>query len=85
MMISKEQYKELKPYYDYQRLKEYNKEKLKEKLFHLVKQFGDDDEDEFNIDAIFEQMWATMKDEDYDRPIPWSWVPKDPKWKLWNE
>ena len=29
-MITKEQYKNLKAYYDYQRLKEYNKEKLKE-------------------------------------------------------
>ncbi len=84
-MITKEQYKNLKAYYDYQRLKEYNKEKLREKIFHLVKQFDDEDGDDFNIDAIFERMWADMKEEDYDRPIPWSWVPKDPKWRLWNE
>ena len=82
-MISKQEYRNLKEYYDYQRLREYNKEKLRERISHLIEQF--DDEEEVNIDKMFERMWADMKEEDYDRPIPWSWVPKDPKWRLWNE
>jgi len=64
-MISKEEYRNLKAYYDYQRLREYNKEKLRERINQLLEQFDDE--------------------EDFDRPIPWGWVPKDPKWRLWNE
>ena len=85
MAISKQEYKNLKAYYDYQRLREYNKEKLKEKLFQLIKQVDEEDGEDFNIDKIFERMWADMTDEDFDRPIPWGWRPKDPKWRLWNE
>tara|TARA_B100001094_G_C18094071_1_gene752045 strand:- start:607 stop:855 length:249 start_codon:yes stop_codon:yes gene_type:complete len=82
-MISKEEYRNLKAYYDYQRLREYNKEKLRERINQLIEQF--DDEEEVNIDKMFERMWADIDEEDFDRPIPWGWVPKDPKWRLWNE
>ena len=82
-MISKKEYRNLKEYYDYQRLREYNKERLRERISRLIEEF--DDEGEVNIDKMFEKMWADMDEEDFDRPIPWGWVPKDPKWRLWNE
>ena len=31
-MISKQEYRNLKEYYDYQRLREYNKERLRERM-----------------------------------------------------
>ena len=52
-MISKEDYRNLKAYYDYQRLREYNKEKLRERINQLIEQF--DDEEEVNIDKMFEK------------------------------
>ena len=63
-MISKQEYRNLKEYYDYQRLREYNKERLRERISHLIEQF--DDDEEVNIDKMFERMWADMDEEDFD-------------------
>tara|TARA_B100001057_G_C22092222_1_gene659972 strand:- start:86 stop:316 length:231 start_codon:yes stop_codon:yes gene_type:complete len=72
MMISPEDYERLKPYYDFQRKKEYNKEQLRFACSHIM----DDEPNE-----IFDLMWAQFEEKDYQEP-PNNWVPKDPQWRI---
>lgn len=77
MAISKESYLDLKAYWDYQRLKEYNKELLK---FRLNKVRGHAFTPMGPIDPItmFEDIWVNIKEEDLEQPKP-GWVPQDEK------
>tara|TARA_B110001454_G_scaffold20864_1_gene19826 strand:- start:1204 stop:1431 length:228 start_codon:yes stop_codon:yes gene_type:complete len=74
MPISKEKYIELKVMYDFQRKKEYNKEKLKKAVAVML------DDPEF----LFDELWNKMKDEDM-LEAPTSWIPKDDKLKIEGE
>ena len=91
-MISKEDYYNLKEYYDHQRLRVYNKEKvyneIKEFLDRVDKMTKEDGEEnplENSLDVMFEKAWAEMEEKNWDFPIQVGWVPQDEKWKLWNE
>ena len=74
MAISKQKYKELKEMYDFQRKKEYNKEKLKKAVDFMLDE----------PDILFNDIWGRMKDEDMIE-IPKGWVPKDDKLKIEGE
>ena len=84
LMITKKAYTDLKEYWDYQRLLEYNREKLKDKLKviqgKVFNQYGP-----LNTDAMFDDIWTNVESHDLDKP-PVGWIPKDKKlrfeWEL---
>ena len=55
MAISKEEYNRLKPYWDFQRKKEYNREQLKYACSHVVS---------VDSNTFFEQMWVQFEEKD---------------------
>ena len=77
LMISKQSYKDLKEYWDYQRLLEYNREKIKNKLERVegrvFSQFGP-----VSTDKLFDDIWTNVESHDLDKP-PVGWIPKDKK------
>tara|TARA_B100000902_G_scaffold194004_1_gene185349 strand:+ start:649 stop:876 length:228 start_codon:yes stop_codon:yes gene_type:complete len=74
MPIPKHKYIELKAFFDFQRKKEYNKEKLKKAIEITFE----------NPDILFEELWSKMKDEDMVE-APNDWVPKDENLKIEGE
>ena len=91
-MITKEDYYNLKEYYDHQRLRVYNKEKVYDEIKEfldrvdkMTKEEGDNNPLEFSLDIMFEKAWAEMEEKNWDSPIPVGWKPRDEKWRLWNE
>ena len=74
MPISKEKYLELKPLYDFQRKKEYNKEKL-QKAIEVVFE---------NPEVLMEEIWSKMQEQDMVE-VPNDWVPKDDSLKIEGE
>lgn len=83
MAISETLYIDLKEYWDYQRKIEYNREKLDEltQKFdnRLMSQFGP-----ISVEQFKEDMWLKIDPIEYEDP-PKNWVPKDEKYRLWNE
>jgi hypothetical protein len=69
MVISKQEYKRLKEYYDFQRKKQYNREQL-------MYEAGDND--------FFDEMWSKFEEKDYKDP-PSVWIPRDKKWRIEGE
>ena len=74
MSISKEKYLELKPMYDFQRKKQYNKEKL-QKAIEIVFE---------NPEVLMEEIWSKMQEQDMVE-VPNDWVPKDDSLKIEGE
>ena len=74
MPIPKQKYKELKEMYDFQRKKEFNKEKLRKAVNFML----DDPE------ALFQDIWGKMKEEEMAE-IPKGWIPEDDKLKIEGE
>ena len=74
MPISKEKYLELKPMYDFQRKKQYNKEKL-QKAIEVVFE---------NPEVLMEEIWGKMQEQDMVE-VPNDWVPKDENLKIEGE
>ena len=74
MPISKEKYLGLKPMYDFQRKKQYNKEKL-QKAIEIV--FD-------NPEVLTEEIWSKMQEQDMVE-VPKNWVPKDDSLKIEGE
>ena len=74
MPISKEKYLELKPMYDFQRKKQYNKEKL-QKAIEIVFE---------NPEVLIEEIWSIMQEQDMVE-VPKDWVPKDDSLKIEGE
>ena len=74
MAIPKQKYKELKEMYDFQRKKEYNKEKLRKAVDFMLDE----------PDILFNDIWGRMKDEDMIE-IPKGWIPQDDKLKIEGE
>ena len=76
MPISKESYKDLKEYWDYQRKVQYNKE-----IVHrMADQFENRVYNDFgpvNLDEMKDLLWTRVKSEDYEEPRK-GWVPEDP-------
>ena len=74
MSIFKEKYLELKPMYDFQRKKQYNKEKL-QKAIEIVFE---------NPEVLMEEIWSKMQEQDMVE-VPKDWVPKDDSLKIEGE
>ena len=74
MPIPKEKYKELKAMFDFQRKKQYNKEKL-QKAIEVVFE---------NPEVLMEEIWSKMQEQDMVE-VPKDWVPKDDSLKIEGE
>ena len=82
-MITKKSYEDLKEYWDYQRKIAYNKEMV----FMMANNFEGRVYNDFgmlHIDNVKTILWDKIPPSEYEDP-PKHWVPKDPKFKLWNE
>ena len=82
MTISKDKYSGLKPYYDFQRQKEFNKDWCRavvQKVCNLSDGIIGYDED-----SAIELLWAHLKEEDYQTP-PKNYVPDNSKWRIEGE
>ena len=75
MTISKKSYKDLKEYWDYQRLLEYNRELLRKRLVEMqgsvFSQFG-----EIDTNNMYDRIWTNIKSDDLEKP-PVSWIPEN--------
>ena len=60
LMITKAQYKDLKEYWDYQRVLEFNKESLKRRLEKVKGRVFDINGPIENLDTLFEEIWAKV-------------------------
>jgi hypothetical protein len=75
MPISKKDYEDLKPYYDYQRKVAYNQEAV----FSMSVNFEGRIYDQFGPVSLPEfrtHLWDKIRPEEYEEP-PRDWVPKD--------
>ena len=82
-MITKEQYKDLKEYWDYQRKVQYNKEMV----FSMANDFEGRVYNEFgmvDLNEMKQMLWNRVKPEDYEEPRK-GWVPEDPKLRFEDE
>ena len=70
-MIKSEDYINLKAYWDYQRLIEYNREILKDQLQNVH-----EDDPEVDIDEMFNTLWDHIDPIDYEE-TPRGWIPKN--------
>ena len=75
MTISKEEYNELKPYWDFQRKKEYNRELLRGAIEEIETRTG------LSLQSSFDEMWSMVKEGEY-QDAPNNWVPKDDTWRI---
>ena len=84
-MISKEDYMAQKPYWDYQRKVEYNREKVLKASLNIIKHFGET-EDGFQLEQgeLFERLWNEITPADYDEPES-NWVPEKPELRIEGE
>ena len=76
-MITKESYKDLKEYWDYQRKIAYNKEMV----FMMADNFEGRVYNDFgmvSLDDMKDLLWTRVRPEDYEEPRK-GWVPEDPK------
>ena len=80
LMISKQSYTDLKEYWDYQRLLEYNREILKNRLEkvegRVFNQFGS-----VKTGEMFDDIWSNIETADLETP-PIGWIPKDKKYRF---
>ena len=80
MPITKESYNNLKEYWDYQRLIEFNKEALKMKLDNLqgkvLTPMG-----ELNTGEMFDDIWAKVDSKEFEEPFK-GWIPQDEKYRF---
>ena len=82
-MITKESYKDLKEYWDYQRKVQFNKELV----FSMADEFEGRVYNEFgmvDIKQMKELLWTRVKPEDYEEPRK-GWIPEDPKLRFEDE
>ena len=80
MTITKKDYLDLKPYWDFQRKKEYNKEMINfmaDKFQGIVyNDFG-----LLHLDEMKELLWTRVDEREYENPKQ-GYVPKDPKYRF---
>ena len=80
MAISKEDYFNLKEYWDYQRLLQYNRELLKQRLAKIqcsvFTQLGP-----MNTSDMYDKIWTDIRHEDLETPIV-GWVPQNEKYRF---
>ena len=75
-MISQDQYSQLKEYYDWQRIIEYNKEQTYHKAESIVEGLREQGAD-IDIDKVFEELWNETGQDEYEYPVPDNWIPKN--------
>jgi hypothetical protein len=83
MAIPEKEYIELKEYWDFQRKKEYNKEKV----IKMCESFGGRLYDQFGqvpLQDIKDTIWTKIPQSEYEEP-PKNWIPENPKYRLWSE
>ena len=68
--------------WDYQRMLEYNKEQLMNKISSLLDNTFISDVTE---EEMFEVFWNKIKERDKFEEPPKAWIPKNEKLRLWNE
>ena len=92
-MISFKDYTELKPYWDYQRKIEFNKEQLKDKLQHIIQDLDEynnelvtDERDLIDIDQdeLLVHFWNMIDLADMEDP-PRAWIPKNKVYQVEGE
>ena len=85
IMISKEDYMAQKPYWDYQRKVEYNREKVLKGCLNIIKHFGET-EDGFQLEQgeLFNRLWDEITPADYEEPDT-NWVPAKPELRIEGE
>lgn len=86
-MITEKDYTNLKEYWDYQRKIEYNREEVEKMAADFEGRLQRNDGmhiTPLTSNDIFDMIWNKMRGEDYQDP-PVGWVPKDPKYRKWNE
>ena len=80
MPITKEDYKDKKEYWDYQRLIEFNKESLKHKLDKMqgrvFSQFG-----ELDTGDLFDDIWAKVNSKELEEPFK-GWIPENEDYRF---
>ena len=80
MAISKADYEDKKEYWDYQRLLEFNRELLKQRLSKMqgsvFTQLGPMDTGD-----LYDKIWTDIRQEDLEQP-PATWIPEEPKWRF---
>jgi|TARA_B100001964_G_scaffold60501_1_gene68557 hypothetical protein len=88
LMISDEDYLELKEMYDWERKVEFNKELLRQNIELFFKYQGDNNffmtdsgPQKIDKEIMFEDMWNMMNENHYDIP-PREWVPLDPRLRI---
>lgn len=88
MTISEKSYKDLKEYWDFQRTKEYNWEKICHMCDNMESKFifTNDNNGLAGITGmeLKKNLWNHIKESEFEIP-PKSWIPKDKKYRLWNE
>ena len=83
MSIQPKEYNDLKEYWDYQRKIQYNKEQV----YAMATKFEGrtfNDLGPVAIDEVKTMLWDRIRPDEYEEP-PEKWVPKDEKYRLWNE
>ena len=80
LMITKESYGNLKEYWDYQRLLEYNKELLRHRLSQMqgnvFTQFG-----ALNTTDMFDDIWINIESKDLEEPYK-GWIPQNEDYRF---
>ena len=80
MPITEAQYKDMKEYWDYQRVLEFNREKLKYFLSkaegRVYNQFGP-----VSVQEMYEQMWPQLQSNDLEKPDK-GWIPENEQWRF---
>lgn len=82
MAITEESYKDLKEYWDFQRTREYNWEKLCEVCANVESNFAFTNGK--SGDELRDTLWNKIDQSEFEKP-PKGWVPQDKKYRLWNE
>ena len=83
-MITKKDYTEFKPYWDYQRKIQYNKELLQDRVDMIQLEFKTHEGVDMPLEEMFEEMWNNLEPEDYEKP-PKAWIPKNIKYQVEGE
>ena len=83
MAITKESYKDLKEYWDYQRKVQYNKEVVHNMADtfegRVYNDFGS-----VNLSDVKDLLWSRVKPDDYEEPRK-GWIPEDPNLRFEDE
>lgn len=81
MPISKQSYEQLKEYWDFQRVIEYNKELLKRRLAMTKSKIFSPAGMDIEPENMFDVIWPKVTQDDYEDP-PKEWVPENENYRF---